>query len=500
MNTKSTKEKLKQLPKRHRSSSIPASLWFASLAAFFMVSIGTIYAIDQIRQLERSNKRLLQASRPLTESAHHLETLMWQTTYLLHKAMTLEDPVYFQAIAQKEKEQKVTLETLRALLADAPEALHAMERLLTSLEDYWQLIRSIWEKQTNVIPRGQEQRLETEMADLYTRINKLAIELAVTTGEAADKVTTVLLIFVIGTAIFGILVSVLFAAAATRPLRKIRQALTRIGSGQFDQNLNLEGLNELRELSYAVNTMQSKLQGLEQAKTEFLSMISHELKTPLASFQSGTELLYSGGVGALSGDQQKIVDIMCKQVIQLGTSIQELLDMQAIQTQQLVMDIRPCILSSVINDAIERIFPITTEKNQCIQQQTLSAEIEVFVDPERTRQILINLLSNANKYSPRDTQITVSTRSDDDYAEVIVEDEGPGIPEEFLNNACDRFFQVPTEGAHLRGTGLGLAIVKEIAEIQGGDVKVNNCEQKGLCVRVRFPLRNARHSSAPQEG
>lgn len=272
-------------------------------------------------------------------------------------------------------------------------------------------------------------------------------------------------------------------------MQKIRLALKRIGKGHYNKNLNQEGLPELRELSRDVNNMQTKLRELETAKTEFLSLISHELKTPLASFQSGIDLLLSDDIGALSQAQSKIVNIMHKQTLQLETSIQEMLDMQSIQTQRMVMNIRPASMRRIVNGAVDRISPLTTKRNQRTIIIDSGVDIQILVDPERTRQILLNLLSNASKYSPRDSKITVTSKCHINHAEIIVEDEGPGIPQNFLTKACERFFQVPTAGAHLRGTGLGLAIAKEVTEIQNGTISLENrTRSSGLRVRISLPL------------
>ena len=498
MNENGTTLRSKRLPKNGHSSSIPASLWFASLVALLMVSSATFYVISQIHNLEQSTRLLLQVGVPIKESTYRLETSLRKTEFLLHKALALSDSRYFNAIAQEIKNQKDLLETLRPLLIDAPAARQSMAILHASLESYWGWIKAVRFKPTSDVPHALERLVEVKMAEFHASIDKLAVERSDATMKTANHVTTVLLMLVIATAIFGVVISSLYATAATRPIRNIRHALMRIGNGLFDQNLNLEGLQELRELSHAVNTMQAKLRGLERAKTEFLSLISHELKTPLASFQSGIELLRSGGIGELPAAQSKVVDIMHKQALQLRSSIQEMLDMQSIQTQRLVMDIRPCNLSNIIQDAIEQILPLTTEKKQRIQWLSLLTKFEVFVDPERTRQILLNLLSNAHKYSPRDTRITISAKRRGKYVFVMVEDEGPGIPEEYLSSAFDRFFQVPAEGAHLRGTGLGLAIVKEIAKAQHGGVKLENRKQKGLRVQVRLPLCDTGHSNQLQ--
>ena len=426
----------------------------------------------------------------MKESAQRLEANFKATKLLLHKALLLQEPRYFPAIEKLSSEQTKNLQHMELLLKDAPKAQKAMKRLSSSLNDYWLRIEDIKNKSNIMVPQLIEGVIDKEMSDLHANIEELAIERSKSMVETTSHVTNILLFLVIGTAFFGSLISLLYAAMATHPIRTIRHALTRIGNGQLAQNLELGGLEELRELSHTINTMQAKLRKHEQAKNDALSLISHELKTPLAAFQSGIELLRSGNVGTPSDKQAKVIEIMGIQAIRLNTSIQEMLDMQSIQAQRLVLDIRPHALTEIIKDAIECVLPLTMQKNQHIHWDSPTDNYEVLVDPERTKQVLINLLSNANKYSPRDTNIVLTIKCHDKTAELIVEDEGPGIPEHYLNCACDRFFQVPIDGAHLHGTGLGLAIVKEIAVAQKGRIELANRTPHGLRVLVTFPLCN----------
>ncbi|VAW52596.1 hypothetical protein MNBD_GAMMA07-2052 [hydrothermal vent metagenome] len=471
-------------------NTIPAAVWIISFIFLITITAVTVYSISQVNHLEKTTRDLLQAAIPLKDFSNHLNTRVKKAELFLHKFLVLHDIDYFFAAEKEIQQQQAILASLSSLLTDSPQAFAVMQQLQTDLNNYLTTIHNLKNHSTGNISIELEKIIESKSIELISSINQLAIDRASTTIKTGKHVTHLLLLLIIGTAISGILISFLYAAAAIQPIRRIRRALKRIGEGKFDQNLDLEGFQELRELSDSINQMQQKLRELEQSKTEFLSMISHELKTPLASFQTGIGLLQSGGAGKLTQSQEKVIHIMQKQTLMLDTSIQEMLDMQAIQAQRMVMNIRPSRLSDIIHSTIEQISPLTTEKKQRIHLLASCNTIMVMVDPNRTQQILLNLLSNANKYSPSNSQITVSVVCNNQYAELIIEDEGPGIPEALLDVAFERFFQVPDTNIHQRGTGLGLAIVKEIAESQSGGVKLENRAQKGLRVRIELPLKS----------
>lgn len=481
---------------KHFIQTIPNSLHFASLLSLLLVSGITYLSIQQIHLLEKSTGSLLRITIPVKQLTYRLENNQKQTRFLLHKYIALKDSVYFSATLGKIEEQKKILDELVPLMNTFPKTQSVMGLLQINMNAYWNEIHQLKNHPTDTIPDTIEDVIEADIKNFNQQINVLAKERAANTTTAAKHLINILLLLIISTIILSAGISFLYVITAIRPMQKIRRALKRIGSGHYDQNLDQEGLPELRELSHEVNDMQAKLRQLETAKTEFLSLISHELKTPLASFQSGIDLLLSSETDSLSQTQKKIVNIMHKQTVQLETSIQEMLDMQSIQTQRMVMNIRSGSISKIVKDTVEQISPLTTKRNQRIKIIDNAFNIQVFVDPERTIQILLNLLSNASKYSPRDSQITVTIQCHTDFAEMVVEDEGPGIPQNFLDKACERFFQVPIQGAHLRGTGLGLAIAKEVTEIQNGTIKLENRARGGLRVRISLPLYNAKHGNS----
>lgn len=468
--------------------AIPNSLHLATLLSILMVSGATVYSIEKINQLEESTNSLLLIAIPLKESTHSLKTHMEQAKFFLHKFIALEDSAYYSATLNEMIQLMTVANNLNDLLRDLPEIQVTMKTLQADLLNYQQYINELESNTGRGVPQAIENIIEKGINDFNIRINILAKNRARTAIIAAEHVTDILLLLVIGILVSGMGFSILYAVVAMQPMKKLRRALKRIGDGFYDKQLSLEGPQEIQDLSRDVNNMQTKLRKLESAKMEFQSLISHELKTPLASFKSGIDLLIAERTGVLSPNQRRVVAILQKQSLQLESTIQEMLDMQSIQTQRLVMDIRPGCLTEVVDDAIEQILPLTGKKNQSIKKIGLSDSVQAFIDPGRTRQIVLNLLSNANKYSPDNSQITVTIKSHTEYAEIIIEDEGPGIPDIFLDKVCERFFQVPTAGAHLRGTGLGLAIAREISEIQNGVISIKNLKIGGVCVRVLLPL------------
>lgn len=462
------------------------------MLALLMVSVATLYAMNQIHQFQCTASRVFDTSLPIKESIFRLESSLRKIDFLLHKRPSQRDYDVVRMIDAEVLRQKNIVSRLQLLAMEMPAVSRSVDLLEAQLRDYWDWREALGQDFPNAVPVALSEPVETRLAEFNDDTDRLIASQSSAIMDAVDHLTKMLLMLVLATAAFGIVVSGLYAITATKPLRKIRHALMQVGEGVLDQKLDLQGARELRELSCVVNKMQMKLRTQESARAEFLSLISHELKTPLASFQSGTELLRSGGAGVLCETQRKVVDIMHRQVIYLGLSIQEMLDMQAIQAQRLTMDIRPCMLSDIVKDALDRMLPLIAERNQRIRWRPASTDVQVLVDPGRTLQVLLNLLSNANKYSPPETIITLYARVNDafcEYVEILIEDQGPGMSEQYLRSAFERFFQVPVQGAHQRGTGLGLAIVKEIVESQYGCVKLENLKPHGLRVRVRLPLR-----------
>jgi len=217
---------------------------------------------------------------------------------------------------------------------------------------------------------------------------------------------------------------------------------------------------------------------LNEAKTNFIATVSHELKTPISSIKMSAQLLADSRVSALSNDQKELLKSITEDSERLLKITGELLNMTQVETGNIQLKLQPIQPAIIVEQALQAVLFQAQQKNISIQkkiQQQLSA---VQADPEKTSWVLINFLTNAVKYSPESSSIELSVSQKDNKISFAVADHGKGIEEKYLSKIFDRYFKVP--GTYDRsGTGLGLAISKEFIEAQGGIIQVQSVLNEG---------------------
>jgi signal transduction histidine kinase/HAMP domain-containing protein len=212
---------------------------------------------------------------------------------------------------------------------------------------------------------------------------------------------------------------------------------------------------------------------LNEAKTNFIATVSHELKTPLSSIKMSARLLTDMRVGALNGEQQELIQSITDDADRLLKITGELLNMSQVETGNIQLKLQPASPVTIVDQAVQAVHFQAQQKH--IQIRTKVADNLPFIqaDLEKTAWVLINFLTNAIKYSPEDADIEVAAFLQRNKVEFIVKDQGKGIDEKYLPRIFDRYFKVP--GSHDRnGTGLGLSISKEFIEAQGGKIWVKS--------------------------
>ena len=210
---------------------------------------------------------------------------------------------------------------------------------------------------------------------------------------------------------------------------------------------------------------------LNEAKTNFIATVSHELKTPISSIKMSACLLTDLRVGALNGEQQELIRSITDDSDRLLKITGELLNISQVETGNIQLKLQPANPVTIVDQAVQAVLFQAQQKH--IQIRTKIADNLPFIqaDLEKTSWVLINFLTNAIKYSPEDTDIEVAAFLQGKKVEFIVKDQGRGIDEKYLPRIFDRYFKVP--GSHDRnGTGLGLSISKEFIEAQGGKIWV----------------------------
>jgi PAS domain S-box-containing protein len=207
---------------------------------------------------------------------------------------------------------------------------------------------------------------------------------------------------------------------------------------------------------------------LDQAKTNFIATISHELKTPISGIKMSLSLLGDKRIGALNDEQQKLLAHIRSDSQRLLSITGELLDLAQVETGNIRLNMVPSDPQALLKYALETVQVEAEQKHIRLETQLDENLPQVKTDPDKTAWVLINLLTNAIHYSPENSVVIIEMRHETGALRISVKDFGKGIEARFRSRVFDRYFQVP--GSPQSGTGLGLAICKEFVEAQGGEI------------------------------
>ncbi len=240
----------------------------------------------------------------------------------------------------------------------------------------------------------------------------------------------------------------------------------------------------------------TELRRLEQVRTEFVANVSHELRTPLTAIQGYLETLLDGALEERE-HARKFLEIVFRHTERLGRLTDDLTDLSNIELGKVTLRLEPTSIAEIAESVVAIISP-RASGGQVKVEARLPADLpEVLADRDRLSQILINLVDNAVKYTPKGGQVTVEGRVDaSGMIEVVVRDTGVGIPKADLPRLTERFYRVDkARSRDLGGTGLGLAIVKHLVLAHGGELDIESELWKGTTVRFTLP-RGVRTASA----
>jgi PAS domain S-box-containing protein len=233
---------------------------------------------------------------------------------------------------------------------------------------------------------------------------------------------------------------------------------------------------------------EQELRDVDRRKDEFLAVLAHELRGPLAPIITAVKLLQAKG--PRDPALQKLRETILRQTVQLSTLVDDLLDIGRITAGKLRLDKRRVDLRDVIRQAVEAATPLVDRRRHTLRVQLPAQPVCVDGDAARLVQVTANLLTNAAKYTPDGGRIEISLAEERGVGVVCVRDEGVGIPSDMLGRVFDRFVQVATAGQRSEGgLGIGLSVVKALVELHGGSVDAHSDGVgKGSAFTFRVPL------------
>jgi signal transduction histidine kinase len=270
-----------------------------------------------------------------------------------------------------------------------------------------------------------------------------------------------------------------------RRIRRLEGAAERIAAGRFDQPVVDTSADELGQLARAFDRMRLRLSQLERARREFIGNASHELRTPLFSLSGFIELLTDEDLDEAT--RREFLATMREQVDRLQRLAEDLLDLTRLDAGRMHIERRRIDLGELAQDLSDEFRAIAIATGHELDLD--AGEAHALGDEERVLRIGRALLENAVKHTPPGTHVLVRASG----SSLVVADDGPGIPAEYLGQVFERFYRV--DGARASGSGLGLAIARELAEAMGGSLELELSAGRTMfelrLPPVRFPVETA---------
>ncbi|NUH67224.1 HAMP domain-containing histidine kinase [Sulfitobacter sp. S0837] len=237
-----------------------------------------------------------------------------------------------------------------------------------------------------------------------------------------------------------------------------------------------------------------------KAKTEFVSTISHELRTPMTSIKGSLDMACAGVLGEMTPQMEKVLKIAQRNSARLTSIINEILDLQKFEAGKISFEIEPLEVQTVIEDAIELNQSFASNLNVTLRYAKPSESAGIATDEKRLQQVMSNLLSNAAKFSPAGSTVKVTSQVQDGMMRISVIDEGIGLAESEREKVFDEFSQIDSSDQRaVGGTGLGMNISKRIIEALGGQIDYFKNEGAGTTFYIDLPLNDGKGSELAQE-
>lgn len=296
---------------------------------------------------------------------------------------------------------------------------------------------------------------------------------------------SIAVIALVGCAIifFVVLSSSYFIRSIINPVDQMGKIARRIAKGDFSVRLTKRYDDEIGELCDVINSMAEELQENEKMKNDFISSVSHELRTPLTAIKGWAMTLNDGYV-----DQETLhkgMGVIIKESDRLSGMVEELLDFSRLQSGRLKLSTTKMDLVAELSDAVLMFEERARRENIALVYDEPMDIIPIVGDANRLRQVFVNIIDNALKYSDAGGTVTVSVHPHEADVQIVISDTGIGIAAEDLPKVKSKFYKA---NSTRRGSGIGLAVADEIVSLHGGSLDLQSQEGVGTTVSIHLPL------------
>lgn len=290
-----------------------------------------------------------------------------------------------------------------------------------------------------------------------------------------------------------VLVAIILVMILMRPFGKLQNVLNRVAEGNLDQVIEEDTYKETRQISLAVQNTMTKLKAVDQSREEFVSNVSHELKTPITSIRVLADSLMGMEEVPVELYREFMTDIS-DEIDRESKIIDDLLSLVKMDKAVAELNVAQLDINVLVQQIMKRLRPIARKRNIELIYESIR-EVTADVDEVKLSLAINNLIENAIKYNVEDGWVRVTLDADHKFFYIKVADSGIGIPEEFQEHVFERFYRVDkARSRETGGTGLGLAITRKVILMHHGAVRLVSKEGEGSTFTVRIPLNYISYS------
>ena len=302
-----------------------------------------------------------------------------------------------------------------------------------------------------------------------------------------DNIRTVTFSIIILFAVIIIMLAWILSGRLVKPLKKVEESIRQIGSGDFSEKMEVNDNLEVENISNAINSMLTAVQNMEDSRQEFVSNVSHELKTPITSIKVLAESLTMQEEVPVELYKEFMVDIN-EELERMNKIVNDLLSLVKMDKSAVQMSIEEININEFIEGILKGINPIASQRNIEIIFESVRP-VSAQIDSVKLGMAFTNIIENAVKYNFDNGWVKVTLNADHKFFYLRVSDSGVGIPEDLQDHIFERFYRVDkARSRETGGNGLGLAITRNAILLHRGSIKVHSVEKQGTTFAVRIPL------------
>lgn len=311
-------------------------------------------------------------------------------------------------------------------------------------------------------------------------------------NSSKNRTIITIIILISGIAVIG--ASIIISLGITKPLKHLTDGAEAISRGDLHQHIKVKSRDEIGKLAKSFNEMADAVSQADRMKSEFVTIASHELRTPIHAMLLSVSGLLEGFSGEINNEVKEDLEVIDEGISRLRRLIENLLDLSRIEAGKTELDVSNTSVLKVIEQAVEEVNELVEAHNHIIIKNVPGDIADINMDRDKMIQVLINLLSNSIKYTPDGGKIIIGVEKNEQEVVFTIADNGYGVPSWANEKIFEKFFQadsITTE--KVGGSGLGLTISKSIVEEHGGTISCNSPVLEGRF--SEFPLGGERQGT-----